>query len=306
MEQLEFCCVQDCYFDAESVQYAHVYLPGATWAEKDGVMTNTERRVNRVKPIVPPPGDAKPDLWIFNRVAERFNRERMEKTGKKPLTFPEKAGDIFQEMRQLSKGRLADYSGMDHKLIEKHRGIQWPYAIEQRERGEPPKKGGVRLYTKPATFRFPDGKAKLIALPWEDNNEHPDEDYPFWLNTGRLVEHWHGRTKTGKVPNNNKFAPIPFIEINPDAARDLGIRHGEYVRLVSRRGDAIVMAMPTGRVPYDMVFLPFHFHNAANRLTLGLLDPHSRQPAYKQQACRIERIEDQEHAAKLCMEMRKF
>jgi predicted molibdopterin-dependent oxidoreductase YjgC len=78
------------------------------------------------------------------------------------------------------------------------------------------------------------------------------------------------------------------------------------VRLVSRRGDAIVMAIPTGRVPYDMVFLPFHFHNAANRLTLGLLDPHSRQPAYKQQACRIERIEDQEHAAKLCMEMRKF
>ncbi len=301
MEQLEFCCVQDSYVDAESVQYAHVYLPGGTWAEKDGVMTNTERRVNRVKPIVTPPGDAKPDLWIFNRVAERFNRER-----NKPVKFPETAGEIFEEMRQLSKGRLADYSGMDHELIEKHKGIQWPYTQEQRERGEAPPKGGVRLYTKPATFRHPDGKAKLIPLPWEDNNERPDEDYPFWLNTGRLVEHWHGRTKTGKVANNNKFSPIPFIEINPDAARDLGIRHGEYVRLVSRRGDAIVMAIPTGRVPYDMVFLPFHFHNAANRLTLGLLDPHSRQPAYKQQACRIERIEDQEHAARLCKEMRTF
>jgi len=299
MEQLEFCCVQDCYEDTESLQYAHLYLPGATWAEKHGVMTNTERRINLVKPIVPPPGDAKPDLWIFNRLAERFNRDGR-------IRFPESAKDIFDEMAKISHGRLSDISGMDHDLIERNRGIQWPYTREQRERGEPPKKGGVRLYEKPASFMHPDGKARLIPLPWEDNNEHPDDEYPFWLNTGRLIEHWHGRTKTGKIANNNKFSPIPFIEINPDAARDLGVRHGEYVRLVSRRGDAIAMAMPTARVPYDMVFLPFHFHDCANRLTLGLLDPHSRQPAYKQSAVRIERIEDQEHAAKLSMERRKF
>ncbi len=305
MEQLEFCCVQDCYFDAESVQYAHLYLPGATWAEKHGVMTNTERRVNLVKPVIDPPGEAKPDLWVFNRLAERFNAER-EKQGKKPLTFPESASEVFDEMKQLSRGRLSDSTGMDHELIDKHHGIQWPYVEEKRKRGEPPRQGGVRLYTRPASFMHPDGKAKLIPLPWEDNNEHPDEEYPFWLNTGRLVEHWHGRTKTGKIANNNKFSPIPFIEINPDAARDLGIRHGEYVRLVSRRGDAIAMAMPTGRVPYNMVFMPFHFHNATNRLTLGLLDPHSRQPAYKQQACRIEKIDNQEEAARLCMEMRTF
>ncbi len=305
MEQLEFCCVQDCYVDTESNQYAHLYLPAGTWAEKKGVMTNTERRVNLVKPVIDPPGDARPDLWIFNRLAERFNAER-EREGKQPLKFPEDASEVFDEMKQLSRGRLSDSTGMDHALIEKHRGIQWPYPEELRKQGIPPKKGGVRLYEKPASFMHADGRAKLIPLPWEDNNEHPDEEYPFWLNTGRLVEHWHGRTKTGKVANNNKFSPIPFIEINPDAARDLGIRHGDYVRLVSRRGDAIVMAIPTGRVPCNMVFLPFHFHNAANRLTLGLLDPHSRQPAYKQQACRIETIDDQEHTAKLCMEMREF
>ncbi len=299
MEQLEFCCVQDCYVDSESNQYAHVYLPAGTWAEKDGVMTNTERRINRVKPVATPPGEAKPDLWIFNRVAERFNTDGRVK-------FPEKAADIFLEMAELSHGRLADISGMDHELIEQHRGIQWPYTREQRERGEAPKKGGVRLYTEPATFQYPDGRAKLIPLPFVDNNEHPDEEYPFWLNTGRLIEHWHGRTKTGKIGNNNKFSPIPFIEINPDAAAELGIRRGEYVRLVSRRGDAIVMAQPTHRVPHNMVFLPFHFHDCANRLTLGLLDPYSRQPAYKQQAVRIERIEDQLHAARLSKEMRKF
>ena len=299
MEQLEFCAVQDCYVDSESNQYAHLYLPAGTWAEKDGVMTNTERRINRVKPVATPPGQARPDLWIFNRVAERFNREGRVK-------FPEKAADIFLEMAELSHGRLADISGMDHEFIEQNRGIQWPYTREQRESGEPPPKGGKRIYTEDGTFSYPDGRAKLIPLPFVDNNEQPDEEYPFWLNTGRLIEHWHGRTKTGKIGNNNKFSPIPFIEINPDAAAELGVRRGEYVRLVSRRGDAIAMAQPTHRVPHNMVFLPFHFHDCANRLTLGLLDPHSHQPAYKQSAVRIERIEDQLHAARLSKEMRKF
>lgn len=299
MEKLEFCCVQDCYQDTESAQYAHLYLPAGTWAEKEGVMTNTERRINLINPIATPPGEAKPDLWIFNRVAERFNKE-----GK--VKFPEKAAEVFLEMGELSKGRLADISGMNHELLEKSRGVQWPYTAEQAAQGEAPPKGGKRLYTEDGVFSYADGRAKLIPLPFIDNNEVPDEAFPFWLNTGRLIEHWHGRTKTGKIGNNNKFSPIPFIEINPAAAAELGIQRGDYVRLVSRRSDAIVMAMPTQRVAKNALFLPFHFHDCANRLTLGLLDPHSRQPAYKQSAVRIERIADQQAAAKLSMEMRKF
>ena len=299
MEKLEFCAVQDCYEDTESAQYAHVYLPAGTWAEKEGVMTNTERRINLVKPISKPPGQAKPDLWIFNRMAERFNTNGN-------VTFPEKAPDIFLEMAKISKGRLADISGMNHELIEKHRGVQWPYTEKQLQNDEAPPSGGKRLYTKDSTFSYPDGKAKLIPLPFIDNNEVPDDEFPIWLNTGRLIEHWHGRTKTGKIGNNNKYSPIPFIEINPDLSAAIGVQRGDYVRLVSRRSDAVVMVQPTQRVAINMIFLPFHFHDCANRLTLGLLDPHSRQPAYKQSAVRIESINDQVAAARLSMEMRKF
>ena len=299
MEKLEFCVVQDCYRDTESAQYAHVFLPAGTWAEKDGVMTNTERRVNVVKPLTKPPGEAKPDLWIFNQLAKRFNKDGA-------LQFREEAAEIFAEMCELSNGRLADISGMSHELLEKNRGIQWPYTKEQAENGEAPPKGGKRIYTQDATFSYSDGRARLIPLPFTDNNEVPDEAYPFWLNTGRLIEHWHGRSKTGKLADNNKYSPIPFIEINPDAAHELGIEADDYVRLVSRRSDAIVMAKPTHRVPRNMVFLPFHFHDCANRLTLGLLDPHSRQPAYKQSAVRIELLADQAQAARQSMEMREF
>ena len=291
LEKLEFLVVQDAYEDVETNQYSHVYLPAALWAEKEGCFTNTERRVNLVRNVVPPYADSKPDLWIFNQVAKRFEQGSR-------IRFPETAEEVFEELRQLSRGRMLDYSGMTYEKIERQRGIQWP-CPEGAETGSP------RLYTD-GVFQHPDGKARLIPLPFEDNNERPDEEYPFWLNSGRVVEHFHTRTRTGKVGNLNKFSPTPYMEMNPDAAAELGIEHGSYARLVSRRGDAVVMVQLTQRVPPDMVFIPFHFHECVNRLTLGLLDPHSRQPAYKQCAVRVEPVADQAAAAERNLAARSY
>jgi predicted molibdopterin-dependent oxidoreductase YjgC len=282
LEKLDFLIVQDAYVDVESTHYANVFLPAALWGEKEGVFTNTERRVNLIRKVVEPRGNSKPDLWIFNELAKRFERGRA-------MRFPETTAEVFDEIRALSRGRLVDYTGLTHDAIEAQRGIQWPCP-------EGASTGSPRLYTD-GVFQHADGKAKLIALPFVDNNERPDAEYPFWCNSGRVVEHFHTRTRTGKIGNLNKFSPTPYMEINPDAARKLGLEHMTYARLVSRRGDAVVLAQLTQRVPPDMIFIPFHFHECVNRLTLGLLDPYSRQPAFKQCAVRVEPAPDQYQAA---------
>lgn len=282
LEKLDFLVVQDAYADVETNEYSHVYLPAAVWAEKEGCFTNTERRVNLISNVIKPYENSKPDLWIFNEMAKRFEQGRKVK-------FPETASGVFEELRTLSKGRMLDYSGMTHDKIEQQRGIQWPCT-------EGDDTGTQRLYTD-GKFQYEDGKAKLITLPFIDNNEKPDEEYPFWLNSGRVVEHFHTRTRTGKVGNLNKFSPTPYMEMNPDAAKTLGVTHGGYARLTSRRGDAVVMVQLTQRVPPNMVFIPFHFHECVNRIALGLLDPHSRQPAFKQAAVKVEVAVNQEVAA---------
>ncbi len=292
MDKLEFMVVQDGYADCETAHYANVYLPAAVWGEKEGVQTNTERRVNLVRKFVEPPGNAKPDYWIFNQLAKRYEQ------GQK-IKFPEAPSDIFDEMKILSKGqgRHLDISGMSHDLIEQQGGIQWPMR-------EGDNTGDERLYGD-GIFPTPNGKANLMAMDYIENNEVPDDLFPMWLNSGRVIEHFHTRTKTGKLGNLNKFSPTPYMEINPDAAAAMGIQSMQYVRLVSRRGDAVVMAQLTHRVPRNMVFIPMHYHDCVNRLSLGLLDPYSRQPAFKQCAVRIEQV-DQKEAARLNVERRAF
>jgi assimilatory nitrate reductase catalytic subunit len=294
MEKLDYLIVQDVYQDVETTQYAHAYFPAAVWAEKQGCHTNTERRVNLTRNALQPYADSKPDFWIFNQMAKRFPNSAT-------MVFPDNTETVFDEMKALSigEGRTLDISGMSYDKIEQANGIQWPFKEDAEGlKGEP------RLYTD-GKFQTADGKANLISVNFVNNNECPDEEYPFWMNSGRVVEHFHTRTRTGKIGNINKFSPTPYMEINPDAAQQLGLEQGEYVRAVSRRGDAVVMVQLTHRVPPDMVFIPFHYHDCVNRLTLGLLDPYSRQPAFKQCSVKIEPV-DQAQAAQLNLERRAF
>ncbi len=285
LEKLEFLVVQDAYEDVETTEYAHAFFPAGVWAEKEGCFTNTERRVNIVRQVTQPLANSKSDFWIFTQMAKRFaNGEKIH--------FPDTPAEAFEEMKQLSvgQGRTLDISGMSHDKIEAAKGLQWPCREGQ-------EKGDQRLYID-GSFQTPTGRANLIALDFIDNNEKPCEQYPFWLNSGRVVEHFHTRTRTGKIGNQNKYSPTPYMEMNPDAAAELGIKHQQYVRLASRRGDAVVMVQLTQRLPRNMVFVPFHFHDCVNRVSLGLLDPHSRQPAFKQCSVRVEQV-DQAEAARI-------
>ncbi len=294
LDQLDFLIVQDVYEDVETVQYADVYLPAAVWAEKEGCHTNTERRVNLTRNALPPYANSKSDFWIFRQMSKRFDNGAR-------IPFPDKPEAAFDEMRALSDAcdRTLDISGMTYDRIEAAGGIQWPYRAKSKS-----DKGEARLYTN-GVFPTSSGRAQLIPVEFVNNNEVPCDEYPFWLNSGRVVEHFHTRTRTGKIANCNKFSPTPYMELNPESARKLGITHQSYARLVSRRGDAVVLVQLTHRISPDMVFVPFHFHDCVNRLTLGLLDPHSRQPAFKQGSVRIEPV-DQLEAAKQNLESRNY
>ena len=160
LERLEFLVVQDAYRDVETNEYSHVFLPAALWAEKEGCFTNTERRVNLIRNVCEPYGDSRSDLWIFNEVAKRFAQGRR-------IKFPATAEGVFEELKVLSKGRMLDYSGLSYEKIEASRGIQWPCNQDTAPQGTP------RLYTA-GVFQTASGRARLIALPFIDNNERPD------------------------------------------------------------------------------------------------------------------------------------
>jgi anaerobic selenocysteine-containing dehydrogenase len=276
LDQLDFFVVQDG-FETPTTARADVVLPAAIWGEKDGTYTNSERRASRVRRCVPPPGEARTDFEIFLALAERLGVADELYPG---WTSPE---DAFDEWRRVSAGRLCDYSGMTWEAIEKAGGIQWPHP-----NGAPA--GSPRLYAD-GRFPTPDGRARLACVDPVPITEQPRRQYPLLLNTGRTVEHWHTRTKTGRVDALERLAPEAWVELHPDDARELGVRSGDVVRLVSQRGavDEIVVRV-TSVVRAGEVFVPFHYDEAcANRLTKNEYDPISREPNYKQCAVRVER-----------------
>jgi assimilatory nitrate reductase catalytic subunit len=278
LSRLDVLVVQDGFHPTPTTELADIVLPAAIWGEKEGTYTNSERRVSKANRAIDPPGEALPDFEIFLRMARQLGVAQKLYPG---WTGPK---DAFEEWRRVSEGRLCDYSGISYSLLEEHGPVQWPHPRDAQPHGV------KRLYTD-GQFQTPDGRAKLWPVDWHPFPEQPNRSYPFVLNTGRTVEHWHTRTKTGAVPVLERMSPKAWLEMNPEDARRLGLRAHDKVNVRSRRGSVEgVELRVTAVVAPGQVFMPFHFAEwNSNQLTQSAYDPISREPNYKQCAVSVER-----------------
>jgi anaerobic selenocysteine-containing dehydrogenase len=280
LSRLELLVVQDG-FHTPTTALAHIALPTAIWGEKEGTFTNSERRVSRVRKAVEPPGEARTDFDIFLSIADRLGMKHELFPG---WVTPE---DAFMEWTKVSQGRLCDYSGITYDRIDAAGGVQWPCPQDE----DTPLGGTPRLYTD-GKVRTPSGNVQLVRITPREISDIPRPNFPFLLNTGRTVEHWHTRTKTGRVEILDRLAPTGWIEMSPDDAERLRVLSGQMVKVSSRRG--VINEIPvrvTATIRVGEVFIPFHFDDmCANRLTIDEFDPISREPNYKQCAVAIEKV----------------
>jgi len=270
--QLDFLVVQDLFLH-ETAELAHVFLPAAAFAEKEGTFTNSERRVQRVRRVLDPPGEARPDWWITAELGRRI----VARVGGPPQAFAyDSAAAVWDEM----VGLVPFLAGISHARLDREGGLQWPCPT--------PDHPGTRfLYAE----SFPRGKGRFVPVTQgEPAAELPDSDYPFVLNTGRLLYHWHGGTITRRVDGLLALEPRLRVAVNPADARRLGLGDGAPLRLVSRRGELEGAARLTEDVRPGEVFVPFVrlAESAANFLTNSACDPSSKIPEYKVCAVRVE------------------
>jgi anaerobic selenocysteine-containing dehydrogenase len=309
-----FVVVQDAFM-TETAELADVVLPAAVWGEKTGTFTNTDRTVHISHKAVEPPGEAKSDLDIFLDYARRMDFRDREG---QPLVKWSDAEGAFEHWKMCSKGWPCDYSGLSYQKLSEGSGVQWPCNEEHPD-------GAERLYTDftfktgveecetyghdietgaartPEEYKAhdPKGRAVLKAADYTPPLEQPDEKYPFWLTTGRVVYHWHTRTKTGRSRELHEAAPEPFAQLSEEDAAALDVREGEMIEVASRRGSVRAKAT-VGGIIAGHVFLPFHYGywdekddehgRAANELTLTAWDPVSKQPYYKFAAIQVRKV----------------
>jgi formate dehydrogenase alpha subunit len=267
IEQLEFLVAQDLFIN-ESGAFADVFLPATSWAEKDGTFTNTDRRVQRVRQAIPPIGQSRPDWQIMCdlalRIEKRLGRSTSRWDYKNPATILEEMGSTVPE-----------YAGVKYSRLEET-GLQTPVWNDQHP-------GTPFLFSE----SFTRGRAKFHPLEYSPSAEPPDEDYPFILTTGRVLEHWHGGTLTRHSWMDDLY-PEALIEIHPSDAEQLGLDNYSAVRVSSRRGSVVLRAKITEKTTPGVVFIPFHFAEAAaNLLTINVIDPQAKIPEYKACAVRI-------------------
>jgi len=276
LKKLDILVVQDSFM-SDTAEVADVVFAAATWSEKEGCYTNSERRCNYAKKAVEPLGDSKADLDIVLEFSEYFGdkHELLFKDLKTPR-------DVFDEVKRVSEGQLCDYSAMSYEKIEQLGGIQWPC-------NDKAPKGTKRLYDEEMSCKTADGKANLLPVDWIPLTEMACEGLPFILNTGRTVEQFHTRTKTGTVGILDDLAPEAWVDLSPKDALKLQVKSGDRIALSGTRGrveDVIVKVSETVRE--GNVFVPFHYNEQLiNNITIPEFDPKSFEPNYKQCAVQL-------------------
>lgn len=264
LEKLDFLVVQDIFL-TETAEYADVVLPAASFAEKDGTFTNTERRVLRIRKAIEPLGQVKPDWQIIMELSNLLGHEE----------HYDSPADIMDEIASVTPS----YGGMSYDRLEGE-GLQWPCPNKDHP--------GTKYLHKEVMAR---GKGLFMPIDYQESKELPDEDYPLILTTGRILYHYHTRTMSGKVPGLNQIVSHSYMEINPKTAASYGIEDGELVEVSSRRGSINTTARVTDKIEQGVIFMPFHFVDGpANRLTNPVLDPIAKIPELKVAAVSLNKI----------------
>lgn len=264
LSNLDFLVVQDIFL-TETAEFADVILPASSYLEKEGTYTNTDRRVQLGRPVLDPPGEARLDWQIVQEISTRIGY---------PMQY-ENTAEIFEEMAGLT----SSYATLRHENLGPF-GKLWPNPDPENEEGPTVLFGDA--------FPTENGRAKLVPAEWTAAPELPDEDYPFVLNTGRLLEHWHTGGMTRRASKLDALAPEAFAAMHPDDAAAIGITEGDRVTIESRRGKIHLAVKLTTRESRGGVFVPFHFREAAaNLLTIDEIDPDGKIPGFKFCAVRV-------------------
>ncbi|HYT85841.1 MAG TPA: molybdopterin-dependent oxidoreductase, partial [Burkholderiales bacterium] len=288
LERAEFVVVQEAFRNTDTAEFADLLLPASSWGEKEGTVTNSERRISRVRSAVPPPGEARHDWEIAvdfaRRLGARLGNPRAQQLF--PYSRPEQ---IFDEHRETTRGRDLDITGLSYALLDSSGPQQWPFP-------EGALTGRARLYAD-GVFPTANGRAWFVVTRHEAVREAPDRAYPLSLNTGRLRDQWHGMSRTGTVPRLFAHAPEPVLAMHPEDMAARGIKDGDSVRVCSMRGELLLRAESSPEQRRGDVFIPMHWGSrfmsgaGANALTLAAFDPHSKQPELKHAAVEVARVE---------------